>query len=353
MHPFLKDDFLFDWSQLQSSAIEPDIRLALKQAQERIDVFKKLSGPQLTYTHVLLGFETATKDLSRAWGLVTHLDSVLNSPELRKTYNALLPDVTAFYTALTLDPDIWQVFKNYSNIAEAKSLQGIKRRFLDETIADFEENGASLPPEEKKRLTEVNAALAEKTQKYSENVLDSTNDWEIFIDDEKQLKGLPLSALAVAKQSATAKSRPDSWRITLQQPSVFPVLQYGEDASLRQKCWEALSQVGYKGKWDNTLLVSEILSLRDEKARLLGKKHFADFTTARRMAQTGDQALKFIEDMAVRIRPKFEKEVDELEQYRAKIEKDTVRVLHPWEFGFYSEKMRREYHGFDDEALRP
>jgi oligopeptidase A len=236
VHPFLKDDFLFDWSQLQSSAIEPDIRLALKQAQERIDAFKKLSGPQLTYTHVLLGFETATKDLSRAWGLVTHLDSVLNSPELRKTYNALLPDVTAFYTALTLDPDIWQVFKNYSNTAEAKSLQGVKRRFLDETIADFEENGASLPPEEKKRLTEVNAALAEKTQKYSENVLDSTNDWEIFIDDEKQLKGLPPSALAVAKQSATAKGRPDSWRITLQQPSVFPVLRYGEDASLRQKC---------------------------------------------------------------------------------------------------------------------
>jgi oligopeptidase A len=199
----------------------------------------------------------------------------------------------------------------------------------------------------------VNASLAEKTQKYSENVLDSTNDWDYFIDDEKQLKGLPASALAVAKQSATAKGRPESWRITLQQPSVFPVLQYAEDASLRQKCWEALSQVGHKGKWDNTVLVSEILALRDEKACLLGKKHFADFTTARRMAQSGDQALKFIEDMAVRIRPKFEKEMDELEQYRAKIEKDKVRVLHPWEFGFYSEKMRREYHGFDDEALRP
>lgn len=353
MHPFLKDDFLFDWSQLQASAIEPDIREALKQAQERIEAFKKLSGTQLTYAQVLLGFEAATKDLSRAWGLVGHLDSVLNSPDLRKVYNALLPEVTAFYTSLSLDPDIWQVFKNYSTTAEAKSLQGIKRRFLEETIADFEENGASLPPVEKKRLAEVNAALAEKTQKYSENVLDSTNDWEIFIDDQNQLKGLPPSALGLAKQSATTKGRPNSWRITLQQPSVFPVLQYGEDAELRQKCWEALSQVGYKGKWDNTSLVSEILALRDEKARLLGKKHFADFTTARRMAQTGDQALKFIEDMAVRIRPKFEKEVEELEQYRAKIEKQTVRVLHPWEFGFYSEKMRREYHGFDDEALRP
>jgi oligopeptidase A len=146
VHPFLKDDFLFDWSQLKTSAIEPDIRLALKDAQGKIDAFKKLSGAQLTYANVLLGFENATKELSRAWGLVGHLDSVLNSPDLRKTYNTLLPEVTAFYTSLSLDPDIWQIFKNYSATADAKSLQSVRRRFLEETIADFVENGADLPP---------------------------------------------------------------------------------------------------------------------------------------------------------------------------------------------------------------
>ena len=353
MHPFLKDDFLFDWSQLKPAAIEPDIREALRRARANIDAFKKLSGPALTYGNVLLGFEAATRELGRGWGLVTHLDAVLNSPDLRSAYNALLPDVTAFYTSLTLDAEIWAVFKAYAATAEAKALTGVRRRFLEETMADFQENGADLPPAQKQRLAELNAALAAKTQKYSENVLDSTNDWEHYVTDEARLAGLPASALAAAKQSATAKGRPEAWRFTLHQPSVFPVLQYAQDDDLRRLCWEGLTQVGHKDKWDNTALVSEILALRDEKARLLGKAHFADFTTARRMARRGDIALAFIEDMAKRIRPKFEAEMDELEAYRAKKAGDAVRVLHPWEFGFYSEQMRRERHGFDDEALRP
>ena len=353
MHPFLKDDFLFDWSQLKPAAIEPDIREALRRARANIDAFKKLSGPALTYGNVLLGFESATRELGRGWGLVTHLDAVLNSPDLRTAYNAVLPDVTACYTSLTLDAEIWAVFKAYAATADAKALTGVRRRFLEETMADFQENGADLPPAQKQRLAELNAALAAKTQKYSENVLDSTNDWEHYVTDEARLAGLPASALAAAKQSATAKGRPEAWRFTLHQPSVFPVLQYAQDDDLRRLCWEGLTQVGHKDNWDNTALVSEILALRDEKARLLGKAHFADFTTARRMARRGDIALAFIEDMAKRIRPKFEAEMHELEAYRAKKAGDAVRVLHPWEFGFYAEQMRRERHGFDDEALRP
>ena len=353
MHPFLEDDFLFNWSQLQPATIEPDIREALRRARSNVDGFKKISGPALTYDNVLLGFESATRELGRGWGLVTHLDAVLNSPELRTAYNALLPEVTAFYTSLTLDAEIWAVFKAYAATAEAQALTGVRRRFLQETMADFEENGADLPAAQKQRLAELNAALAAKTQKYSENVLDSTNDWEHFVTDEARLAGLPASALAAAKQSATGKSRPEAWRFTLQQPSVSPALQYAQDDDLRRLCWEGLTQVGHKEKWDNTALVSEILALRDEKARLLGKAHFADFTTARRMARHGATALSFIEDMAKRIRPKFEAEMSELEAYRAKKAGDAVRVLHPWEFGYYSEQMRRELHGFDDEALRP
>ena len=215
------------------------------------------------------------------------------------------------------------------------------------------ENGADLPAEGKARLAKLNADLAEKTQKYSENVLDSTNAWELFIEDEKRLAGLPASALAAAKQSATAKGKPEAWRFTLQSPSVFPVLQYADDEDLRRQCWEGLGQVGLKDAWDNTALVGEILALRHEKARLLGKKHFADFTTARRMARTGDTALKFIEDIGRRIRPKFQAEGIELEHYRAAKAGDALRSLHPWEFGYWSEKMRREKYDFDDEALRP
>ena len=353
VQPFLKNDFLIDWSQLRAEALEPDIRAALATARENIKKFKALPLTDLNYASVMLGFENATRELSRAWGLVSHLDAVMNAPELRQAYNALLPEVTAFYTSLTLDPEIWKIFKAYADTPEAQTLNRVRQRFLSETLLDFKENGADLPAEKKVRLMELNALLAEKTQKYSENVLDSTNQWELFINDEKRLAGLPTSALAAAKQSATLKQRPEAWRITLQQPSIFPVLQYAEDAALRQECWEALTQVGLKGDWNNTRLVADILALRDEKAQLLGKKHFADFTTSRRMAQSGANALRFIEDMAKRVRPKFLAEVEELESYRANSEKDATRFLHPWEFGYFSEKMRRDRHGFDDEALRP
>ena len=353
MHPFLADDFLFEWSRLTADRVEPDIREGLRRARAAVDGVKATPPSALTYADVLLGLESSTRELSRAWGLVSHLDSVLNSPELRKAYNALMPEVTAFFTALTLDPVLWDVLKAYAETPEAKALTGVRRRFLEETLADFRENGAELPPEQKGRLAQLDALLAEKTQKYSENVLDSTNDWELFVDDERRLAGLPASSLAAARQSAVAKSRPEAWRFTLQAPSVFPVMQYAADEELRRLCWEGLGQVGRKAPWDNTALVHEILALRHEKARLLGKSHFADFTTARRMARSGAEALRFIEDMGRRIRPKFRAETLELEQYRAAQAGEAVRPLHPWEFGYYSEKLRRERHGFDDEALRP
>ncbi|MEK0447005.1 MAG: hypothetical protein RLZZ399_2326 [Verrucomicrobiota bacterium] len=353
MHPFLADDFLVDWSQLRPEFVEDDIRHALHEARAAVESLKGLSSDQLHYQNVLLGYESATKGLSRAWGKVSHLDSVLNSPELRAAYNALLPEVSSFFTSLTLDPELWAVLKQYAATAEAQQLPPVQRRFLEETLADFRENGADLPPEKKGRLAELNALLASKTQKYSEHVLDSTNAWELFIDDAQRLEGLPESALSAARQSATAKGRPEAWRFTLQQPSVFPVLQYAKDESLRRACWEGLGQVGFKGEWDNTALVREILALRNEKAALLGKTHFADLTTARRMARSGQNALRFVEDLATRIRPKFEAEVAELEGYRSQSKGDALRPLHPWEFGFYAEQMRKERHGFDDEALRP
>ena len=353
MHPFLTSEFLFPWSRLTPNQVEPDIRSALAQSKASVAALKKLSGRELTFAQVLLGLESATRDLSRAWGLVSHLDSVLNSPALRQAYNALLPEVTEFYTALTLDAELWAVLRAYAATPEAQALTGVRRRFLEETLADFRENGADLPADQKKRLAEVNAQLAQLTQKYTENVLDSTNDWELFVEDVKALEGLPESALAAAKQSATAKGRPEAWRFTLHAPSIFPVMQYAKQEDLRRRCWEGTGQVGLKAPWDNTTLVREILTLRQEKAQLLGKKHFADFTTARRMAQTGASALKFIEDLARRIRPKFQQEVTELEAYRAQQAGETARPLHPWEFAFYAEKLRREKHGFDDEALRP
>lgn len=350
---FLDPGFLPDWPRLTPDRVEPDIRRALETARARIEAFRRLSGPDLTYGQVLLGLEDATRELDHAWGLVSHLDSVLNSPELRKAYNALLPDITAFFTSITLDAGVWSVVKAYAATPEAKSLTGVRRRFLEETVNGFVDQGADLPPESKVRLAELNSRLAEITQKYSENVLDSTNAWELWITDAKRLAGLPESALAAARQSAAAKGRADAWRFTLHAPSLIPLLTYAEDDALRREAWEASTSVGRVGQWDNTALVHEILALRQEKARLLGRAHFADFTTRRRMAGTGARALGFVEDLHRRIRDRFRSETADLQSFRAAKAGDAPRPLHPWEFAFWGERLRRDRIGFDDEALRP
>ena len=350
---FLEDTFLVDWSKLTPERVEPDIRAALARAREAIEAFKAQQPSELSYERTLLGLESATRELDRAWGLVAHLDSVLNSPELRKAYNAMLPEVTAFYTSIPLDPRVWAVLKAYAATPGAAALTGVRRRFLDETVAGYIESGADLPEDRKVRLAALNARLAEITQKYTENVLDSTNGWELLVTDEARLAGLPESARAAARQSAAAKGRPDAWRFTLHAPSLFPVLQYAEDESLRREAWEGSSGVGRGGAWDNTALVAEILALRQEKAALLGKASFADLVLARRMAGDGARALRFTDDLHLRVRERFRRETAELEAYRARRQGDAVRPLRPWEFGFWAERLRRELHGFDDEALRP
>lgn len=149
MHPFLANEFLIDWSRLRTECVEPDIREALRRARAAVETLKSLSENELSYHSVLEGFEAATRELSRAWGYVSHLDAVLNSPELRASYNALLPEVTAFFTSLTLDPDLWRVMKHYADTEDAKKLSGVRKRFLEETLADFRENGADLPEDKK------------------------------------------------------------------------------------------------------------------------------------------------------------------------------------------------------------
>lgn len=355
--PFLSSEFLIRWSRLQPARVEADITQALQRARDRIDAVASLAEADLTFDRVLLGLESATRELNLAWGFVCHLDSVCNSPDLRKVHNAMLPQVTDFYTQVSLDPRLWRVLKTYAATAEALALTGVRQRFLNETLADFRESGADLPDDRKKRLEALNAELALTTQKYAENVLDSTNAWEKVVTDPALLAGLPESARSSAAQSAQKKGvgseAAPAWRFTLHQPSMVPVLQYAERDEFRREVWQASVNVGRTGSHDNGTLVWEILDLRQEKARLLGFPNFADLTTHRRMAASGAAALRFVEDMHDRVRDQFLREVAQLEQYRARHEGGPQRHLKPWELSYWSEKQRKALYDFDPELLRP
>lgn len=357
MNPFLERSFFIRWSLLRPEHVESAMETALADAQSRVDAVASQDRSLLRFDSTFLALEQATEALSEAWGKVTHLMSVSDSPALRKAHNQVLPKVTEFYARIPLREDLWAVLRAFADTPEAAALKGVRRRLLEETLADFRQHGADLPAPKKDRLRELQRELSELTQKFSENVLDATNGWELVLDDPDRLAGLPESAREAARRSALAKGlgtpEQPKWRFTLQGPSMEPFLTYLDDDALRRQMWEAAVAVGSTAPQDNRPLVRRILELRAEKAGLLGKRHFADVVLERRMARQGEAALAFVEGLHARIAPAFEQEQQELEEFRARLSGTPRRLLSPWEVSYWSEKLRRARYDFDAEQLRP
>jgi oligopeptidase A len=354
MHPFLSQDFEVRWSTLTPEAVEPDITLALESARAAIATIKAQDPSTATYSTTFETLESATEEVSRGWGRLQHLDSVCDNPAQRKALNAMLPAVTEFYSSIPLDSGLWEIIRHVGESAEIASLDPVRQRFVLDTLADFRESGADLPQEEKSRVAEIDAELSKVTKQYGENVLDSTNAWELVVTDEARLAGLPASAMDAAAANARTKGHEaPAWRFTLQFPSMYPVMQHAEDDSLRHEIWEASCRVGATGEHDNTALVHRILELRREKSEILGHANFADLTLQRRMARTGETALSFVEDLHRRIRPQFLADCQQLARFKAQETGQPEGLLEPWETAYWAERQRKKLHALDDEALRP
>ncbi len=352
-HPFLAEDYHIRWSTLTPDHVEADIDKALEIAEANLEKIRLLDLAKISYETTFGALEVVSEDLDRAWGRLNHLDSVCNNDEQREALNAALPRVTAFYASIPLDDAIWENLKVFADSAAAKDLDATRERFVDETCASFIQSGADLPADQKARVAELESRLSEITQKFSENVLDSTNAWELVIEDESRLAGLPESAKAAAAADAEGKGLKDKWRFTLQYPSMGPVLQYADDDDLRRQIWEANCTIGRDDDFDNTALIWEILELRQEKAELLGYDNFADLTLERRMARNGEAALKFTEDLHDRIADAFLKDTEELQLWKAEQSGTEPGPMQPWEVGYWAEKRRKAEYDFDEEELRP
>ncbi len=371
---FLEDVAHIRWSQLRPDTVPEAVGEALKNAEAQIQAIADQEPSGATFVSTFLALEEADEVLTRAWGRVCHLDSVCNSNALRKVYNEWLPKVSAFHAQIPLNANLWAILKRVAEDNAALSeLSAVERRLVEKTTRQFRQNGAELEPAEKERFEEIKKALVEKTQKFSENVLDATNAFELIVEEEDSLAGLPQMAKEAARASAIAKAKEKreagelfsdggeetseeqkpAWRFTLQAPSLMPVLQYLDDDGMRKTLWEAFSRVGREEPYANGALVEEILALRQEMAELLGYAHFADRVLESRMAKNGEEALTFVEDLHKRIRDQFRQEIHELEAFKAETTGEPVDRLEPWELAYWSEKLRRARYDFDAEALRP
>ena len=353
-NPFLNPDFHIRWSALTSHHLVKAIDTALARAQTAVEAIAERDLRDLTYENTFQALEQATEELNTTWAKVTHLQSVADEPTLRAAHHTVLPRVSSFFARLPLNAPLWARLRALAESPAATGLRGIQRRFVEETTRDFRQAGADLPAPQRARLESLQSELAQLTQKYSEQVLDATNAWELVVPpgDEHRLAGLPPHAKTAARRSADAKQLA-GWRFTLHHPSLEPFLTYVAEAELRREMWMASAAVGAREPFDNTPLIGRILALRAEKARLLGQRHFADSVLERRMARSGARALEFVEDFQRRCAPAFARECRELEEYKASQKGGPVTALAPWDLLYWAEKLRQARFQFDTEVLRP
>ena len=350
-NPLLEIQFQIPFDRICAAHVEPAIHELVKDAQSRLAAIAAETRPR-TFDNTMLAFDRMTERLDYAMSVVRHLENVATTPELRAAHNAVQPVVSAFYSGIPLNEGLWKAVQQYDGTEEARLLTGTRERFLKKTIEDFRRHGAELDPAGKARLKALDVELSQLTTKYAENVLDSTNQFELILTDESKLAGLPPTAIAAARASAESKGA-KGWRFTLQAPSYLALMTYLDDASIREQVYRAYTTRSTAGVHDNRAILSRILELRREKARLLGFASFADLVLEDRMAHTGEHAQKFLTELKEKTEARFHAENEELAQFRRGIEGPGALDPAPWDVGYYAEKQRVALYDFDEEALRP
>ncbi len=347
-NPLLVERFPIQFDAVKAEHVEPAIQLLLKQVNARLISLGNPETPR-TYKDILLALDQMTEPLDFAMALVRHLETVVTTPELRAAHNAVQEPVSAFYTSIALNENLWNAVKAVNASGEKENLAPVHRRYLQKTITGFRRAGADLDAAGKKHLEELDVALTKATTKFSENVLDATNAYEFLISDEDKLAGLPESARMAARASAQSK-RKEGWRLTLQGPSYTAAMTYLDDRNIRHDLWEASNKRATGGPYDNRALISEILSLRRRKANLLGYRDFADLVLEERMAHLGSQAQAFLEELHRKTQPFFVVENRDLLEMGRSLGYENVN---PWDVPYLAEKQRQALYEFDEEELRP
>ena len=345
-NPLLHFSGLPKFNEVKAEHVSPAIEFLLQEARGTIEQLAN-SEQAPTWTNFASKLEDMEEKLSRAWSQVGHLNAVVNNPELREAYNDNLSKLTDFYADLGQDERLYAKFRNLRTSPAFESLTVSQKKIVENELRDFRLGGAELPEAQKIRFKEIQEALSKLSSKFEENVLDNTNDYALYIEDENRLSGIPDDVLQAAAEAAKADKKA-GWKFTLHFPSYLPVLQYGHDRELRETLYRAYatraSEFG-KPEWDNTPLIAEILKLRQEAAQLLGFKNYAELSVETKMAESAAQVEEFLQDLANKAKPYALKDKIELEEYAAKL---GITDMQAWDVAYVSEKLREEKYAFSD-----
>ena len=355
-NPLTQPQVLPPFSAIKPEHVQPAIEGLLNQNRERVNTLLETLKHQdiVSWDELVTPMEAWDDELSQAWSPVSHMNSVVNSDELRDAYNACLPLLSAYGTEMGQNKDLYDAYLKIKNGDEFAKLTTEQQTSIEHALRDFRLAGVALEDEKKERYGQIKQRLSELTSKFGENVMDATQSWSKQIDDAEQLKGLPESALQLAQQLAQQKEK-DGYLFTLDFPSYFPVMTYCENRELRHEVYNAFvtraSDQFHDTQYDNSANMNEILALRHEMSQLLGFDNYAEYSVASKMANSPDEVLGFLNDLADKSVAQAKQEFKELSEYAQ--QEFGIDQLEPWDVSYYAEQLRQHRYDISQEAIRP
>jgi len=353
-NPLLKANALPEFSAIKPEHVKPAIEQAIADCKQVIaDVLNE--NTTYTWDNLVAPIDAVDDLLGKMWSPVSHMNSVVNSDELREAHESCLPLLSEYGTFVGQHEGLYNAYKQLAESDEYTKLNTAQQKVIDNALRDFTLSGIALNNDNKKRYGEIVTRLSELSSKFSNNVLDATQAFTVLITNQNELSGLPQSALDAAAQLATA-SEQEGWLFTLDFPSYLPVMMYCDNAKLREKMYHAFvtrasDQGPNAGEFDNSETMAELLKLRHELAQLLGFESYADKSLATKMATNIDQVMSFLTDLASKSQAQGQAELNELLAFAK--EAFNVTELNAWDMAYYGEKLKQQRYAISDEELRP
>jgi oligopeptidase A len=356
-NPLLDFSDLPRFGEIRPEHVTPALDVLLADANAAVE---RASAPDTpaTWADIVAPVESATEPLSRAWGVVGHLNAVADTPELRAAYGENLPRVTEFWSSVGQNLALYEKYKAIAASTEFATLSAERKKILDNALRDFRLSGAELPEDQKPRFAQLQEKQAALSKAFSDHVLDATNAYAYIVTSEAELAGLPEDVVEAAREAAQRDSK-DGWKFTLHFPSYFPVMQYAEHRPMREAMYRAYvtraSELGAaygngQADWDNTGDIAEQLKVRREEAQMLGYRNFAEVSLAPKMAESPAQVVSFLEDLATRARPHAEQDWKELREFAAS--ELGMAGIEPWDVAFAAERLRQKRYSFSENEVK-
>ena len=339
------------FDQIKTEDIKPALQTAIAEAREQIAAIK--AQTHTDWANTVEKLTDITERVGRIWSVVSHLNSVVDTPELRAVYNGLMPEITIFFTEIGQDIELYNRFKIIKNSAEFDTLSPAQQTKLNHDLRDFVLSGAELPPEQQAELAQLQTEGAQLGAKFAQNVQDATDAFGIYFDDAAPLAGIPEDSLAMFAAAAQSEGK-TGYKIGLQIPHYLAVIQYADNRELREQIYRAYvtraSELSDEGKFDNTANVEQTLANALKTAKLLGFKNYAELSLATKMADTPEQVLNFLHDLARRAKPFAEKDFAEIKAFA----RENLNIEDPqsWDLSYAAEKLRQAKYAFSETEVK-